>query len=227
MKILVVSGHEDSVGASSNGFKEEVLTETLSEKVAAILKANGVDAEEADYNLYRYLLKNGVTSEIKSYDYILEIHFNAGGGTGSEVFIHSGEPKKVALELMNGLSKFYKVRGTDGVKYGNFLILNRVQKNIALLEVAFIDSKEDMTTFIKYQNEIAEGIAVSLMKGLDYEPAPPKQDKINGPYETDNSRLWFRAIAGSYLTRAEAMKEVNRLKAEGRKAWLQAVNISK
>ena len=61
----------------------------------------------------------------------------------------------------------------------------------------------------------------------DLPKSEPVSDPINGPYETENSRLWFRAIAGSYLTRDEAMKEVERLKAEGRNAWLQAVHIDK
>ena len=62
MKILIVSGHEDTEGAIANGLHETALTETLSHKIVDVLVKQGHAATEADYNLYAYLDKNGVTA---------------------------------------------------------------------------------------------------------------------------------------------------------------------
>lgn len=52
------------------------------------------------------------------------------------------------------------------------------------------------------------------------------QDPLNGPYEVDSSKLWFRAVAGSHETRGAAEAEVQKLIKDGYKsAWLQAVYL--
>lgn len=60
-------------------------------------------------------------------------------------------------------------------------------------------------------------------------PDPPPeapQDHLNGPYEADGIKLWFRSVAGSYDTRRAAENTVEKLKAEGYTyAWLQAVTV--
>lgn len=64
--------------------------------------------------------------------------------------------------------------------------------------------------------------------------APPKpvepqvkEDRINGPFVNDDGEtLYFRAIAGSYLTRAEAEETIKKLIDYGfGSSWLQAVYI--
>lgn len=54
----------------------------------------------------------------------------------------------------------------------------------------------------------------------------PVQDPLNGPYVTPKGeRLYFRAISGSYHTRQEALADIEKMKAEGKSAWLQAVYL--
>lgn len=237
MKFLIVSGHEDSIGARSGGLLEEVMTQVLADKVTAILKEYGHDATEADFNLYRKLKAEGPTAELLNYDYILEIHFNAGGGTGSEIFVPEGT-KDLTVEraIMKRLGKWYKLRDNatpaDGVKVGGqFLILNKLagKQPISLLEVAFIDSKADMAIYTANVDAIAKDIALGLLEGFGQpttKPAP-KQDRFNGPYVNDNGeRLWFRAFAGSFQTRQEAQAVVNALKKSGYPgAWLMAAFV--
>lgn len=54
-----------------------------------------------------------------------------------------------------------------------------------------------------------------------------QQDPVNGPYINEKGeRLWFRAIAGSYPTRNQAMDEIKKMKDHGNeRAWLQAVYV--
>lgn len=55
---------------------------------------------------------------------------------------------------------------------------------------------------------------------------PVAQDPVNGPYyDEDQGRLWFRAIAGSFETREEAIKAIENLKKDYPNAWLQATYV--
>lgn len=57
-------------------------------------------------------------------------------------------------------------------------------------------------------------------------PKEPSPDRLNGPYEINGTKLWFRSIAGSYETRGEAEATVKALKTKGYQfAWLQAVEL--
>lgn len=53
-------------------------------------------------------------------------------------------------------------------------------------------------------------------------------DRKNGPWQDETSRLWFRAVGGSFLTRAEAEAEIKKMENAGIKgAWIQAVVLDK
>ena len=235
MKITIVSGHQNTTGARSGIYLEEVMTEVLATKIADVLKAYGHDAIEADYNLYDHLEKNGATPSILANDYILEVHFNAGGGTGSEIFVPAGASRTVERAIMKRLGKWFKLRDdatpVDGVKEGRFLILSKLagKQPVALLEVAFIDSKSDMATYTANIDAIAKDIALGILEGHGLPTTQPgaQQDRYNGPYVNEaGEKLWFRAFAGSYQTRQEAQATVDALKKSGYPgAWLMAAFV--
>lgn len=236
MKFLIVSGHENSIGARSGGLLEEVMTQVLADKVTAVLKEYGHDATEAKFNLFRKLEAEGPTAELLAYDYILEIHFNAGGGTGSEIFVAPGtKATDVERAIMKRLGKWFKLRDdakpVDGVKEGRFLILSKLagKQPVSLLEVAFIDSKADMAIYTANIDAIAKDIALGILEGHGLPTTRPgaQQDRYNGPYVNEaGEKLWFRAFAGSFQTRQEAQAAVDALKKSGYPgAWLMAAFV--
>ena len=228
MKFLIPAGHERTTGAVSGNLIEEVLTEQLAEKIVRVLKVQGHEAVEPDFNLFDEVSKPTFAEYAKSFDYVLEIHFNAynGQANGTEIYVADGITSiSVEKAIMQRLSKFFKLRDTDGVKTQRFKTLMNLKgkADIALLEVCFIDNKSDMAIYLKNIDKIAQEIAYGILDGFG---VPIKtQDPVNGPYKADGKRLWFRAIAGSYTTRAEAAKEVEALKKLGKPAWLQALYI--
>ena len=92
-------------------------------------------------------------------DIYVSIHFNAGGGQGTEVFAISKEGKEIAQRVVEEIAALGHVN--RGVKDGSWLyVLKNTKMPAILVEGAFVDSKEDMEKFN------SERIANAIVKGL-------------------------------------------------------------
>ena len=177
MKFLIIAGHQGTTGAVSGKLVEETLTKVLADKVVKHLTDQGHQAEEAVFNMFDYLQKYGVTADLLSYDYIMEIHFNATiGGSGAEIFVAVGETKiSVEKAVMQRLKNWFRLRDdkspADGVKENvpGYYILKALagKQEASLLEVAFIDNPAEMAIFMANQDEIAKDIAHGLLEGFE------------------------------------------------------------
>lgn len=176
MKILLISGHgaTDS-GAVGNGYKEADLTRELVNMIAVRLRDF---ATVTVYNQARNAFvdcKYGIFNA-RGYDYVLEVHFNAsnGSGHGTECYVTTLE-KGIGVEqkIMKNMGKYFRLRDNDsifdGVKRTNFLVIKTCKKrgmSGALLEVCFIDNKNDMTVYQANKNRIADGIVSGIADGF-------------------------------------------------------------
>lgn len=124
---------------------------------------------------------------------MLEIHFNAGGGTGSEIYVTDSE-KGITVEesILNNLcgTTGYTNRG---VKRKNFRVIQRIKSqgiSSALLEVCFIDSEMDIATYQQKKDLIARAIANGIAEGFGLTtPAPEAPDALGSSVE-DNAIEW-------------------------------------
>ena len=169
MKILLIAGHgAGDSGAVGNGYKEADLTREVVKNVKSLLSSYAtVDIYPTSRSCYRDLV-NGVNQvNFANFDYVLEVHFNAGGGTGTEIYVTSRE-KAVDVEkaIVNNLSKYYKNRG---VKVTNFLVIDTAKSrgvSSALLEVCFIDSANDVKVYQNNKSVIAQAIVDGIVSGF-------------------------------------------------------------
>ena len=92
-------------------------------------------------------------------DLYVSIHFNAGGGHGTEVFAISKESKEIAKRVVDSIAALGYVN--RGVKDGSWLyVLKNTKMPAILVEGGFVDSKEDMEKFN------ADDIANAIVKGV-------------------------------------------------------------
>ena len=105
-------------------------------------------------------------------DLVVDIHFNAGGGTGFEVYRYSGGGTSLALaENINAEVK--KIMSSRGVKtkLGDngkdyFAIIRETDAPAVLCEGGFVDNKKD-ADFIKVNyKKLAEAYAAGILKTL-------------------------------------------------------------
>lgn len=185
MNILLLNGHgAGDSGATGCGYVEEKLTRELADLVENRLKKYAtvyrypkernafMDAENGTF-------KNHLPISYGSIGYALEIHFNAfkkdetkdGRKKGSEIYVTTRESGiTVEQAIMRGIGKYFPLRDNDnifdGVKRTNFLVIQTLKDNGvsgALLETCFIDDADDMDTYQKNKNAIADAIVNGIV----------------------------------------------------------------
>ena len=172
MKILLIAGHgQGDPGAVANGYKEADLTREIVKLLKSQLD-NYADVTIADTS--KNWLNNSM--DFSQYDYVLEIHLNAGvndkkgnnGTTGTEIYITTSEKTHgVETGIVKGISSIgFKNRG---VKRKNWTVISRAKKqgvSSALLEVCFIDDVDDMWLYQKKKTEVIKAIANGIINGF-------------------------------------------------------------
>lgn len=174
MKILLISGHGDGdPGASSKFGVEATETVVMVQKIKETLGNYAqVDLYPTNRNAFKDLGKGCCQVNFGDYDYVLEVHFNscvndlAGDGktTGTEIYVTTAE-KTVGVE-MKIVEKIAALGLKNrGVKRTNWRVIARAKASgtsSALLEVCFIDDKDDMQIYTAKKDQIAAAVATAI-----------------------------------------------------------------
>lgn len=166
---MLIAGHGDGdSGAVGNGYREDKLTREITALIADRLsRICNVTVGDTDRNWFEYLGKS--TYDFTGFNYVLEIHFNSGGGTGTEIYVTVSEKTTGAEEaIVKKISEAvgYKNRG---VKRKNFRVISRVKNqgvSSALLEVCFIDNASDMSVYAAEKDKIAAAVVSGIAEGF-------------------------------------------------------------
>lgn len=179
MKILLIAGHgQGDPGACANGYQEATLTREIVDLLA--IKLNNyadVTVFDTNKNMSKFLKSN--LYNFKNFDYVFEVHFNAGVGdtkgnfqtTGTEILVHTKECGTSVEELV--LKKIsllgFKNRGVK--KRSNLLNMNICKGNqgvsYALLETCFIDDLDDMSLYFKKKDNVIKAVADGIINGFN------------------------------------------------------------
>lgn len=172
LKIYVDAGHgyNDSnngyydPGAIGCGYQEADLNKELAGKVANILETKyGVDTYLNDDGGW-YKLR-AAEAKAQGCDYIVSIHFNAAGGSGSMSLIHEYNAMPWSWTLQDMVHP-HLIKGTSLTDLG------QRQQEVAILgggipavlcEVAFIDNSYDMSVYQSRKDIVAEEIAAGAV----------------------------------------------------------------
>ena len=188
MKILIICGHGNGDCGSfskigGKTYKESEITRDFGRRLYKKMKSNGIDTVlyDTSKNAYSELCKNSKSIIFKGYDIVLEIHVNssiindyAGNGknVGTEIFVPSlsyNTKNEYAQKIVKAVSDVgLKNRG---VKVGKFKVINTAYssgvKNAFLLELFFINDKDDLLLYQKNKTKIINNI-VSIFKNDNF-----------------------------------------------------------
>lgn len=181
-KLLLISGHGagDSGACATIGgktYKEFEETIVMVKKIKAALTEYDIDVSiyNTSKNAYEDLCR-GNKIDFTKYNYVLEVHFNAcvhdlkgnGKTSGTEILLPTRcTQKDTALEkriLKNIATLGLKNRG---IKTQQLLVINTASLQgtpSSLLEVCFIDDKDDMNVYAQNKEKIAKKIADAFIK---------------------------------------------------------------
>lgn len=217
-KVYIGVGHGGSdPGAVGNGLKEKNLTLAIALACRDELKRHGVLTKMSRTKDETDSVASKV-AECNKYnpDYALDIHINAGGGDGAEVFHYHGGGKGKTL-AKNILAETQKIgqnsRGTKIKKNASgsdyFGFIRSIHCPSVIVECAFIDTKKDISIIDTAAEQKAMGVAIAkgILKTLKIAYVEPVPEP---PVEEEIYRV--QTFAGS---KAGAEAEVEKLKAAG------------
>lgn len=224
-KILLISGH----GAGDPGATAKIGKKTYKEADETIIMVNKIKEQLSGYdvavelypterNAYEDAKAGTLKKDLGSYDYVLEIHFNAcvndlkGNGkvTGAEAYVTTYDSAQATEKEM--LSCLKKIGFTNrGVKSHNYTVINRAKTKGAdscLLEVCFIDDADDMKIYLNSKDAVAKAIANGIVKGQGLKKTTSKETKKKTKKKSDvvehtakdAAQENDKALAGAYTT---------------------------
>ncbi len=152
-KVYVGIGHGGSdSGAVGNGFLEKNLTLSIGKYCNERLKQYGIETKISRTSDIDSSINSKVAaSNAFKADVCMDIHINAGGGDGSEVYYSHVSPngKRLAQAIVDSMVKIgQNTRGiktkldTDGTDY--FGMIRMTDAPAVLVECAFIDNANDI-----------------------------------------------------------------------------------
>lgn len=170
-KILLVSGHTSGHNrCRATGVNEGDLNIELVQLIQPILsKYAAVTVYPCERDMYHDVRDGRCQVNFTDYDYIFEVHFNAGGGRGTSIQIHSNYKGGISVEqtVIDRVAAFgFRKRGTNGiVRRSDLLNMNIALRNgvdYALIEVCFYDSAADLAIYQPNKGKIAQAIATGI-----------------------------------------------------------------
>lgn len=215
-KVFIGVGHGGSdSGAVANNTKEKDLNLSIALACRDMLAKHGVEVK-----MSRTTDENDpLSEEIRecnafSADLAVDIHNNAGGGDGAEVFYHHGGGKGKTL-ADNILAEIVKVgqnsrgakirKNSSGKDYYGFI--RETSCPAVIVECAFVDNASDLKILASesQKKSMGEAIAKGILKTLGVE--------IQG------DRL-YRVQVGAYLLKSNAEDMQKKIKAVGFDAFI-------
>ena len=207
MKICVVAGHTSTgKGTGAVGYiNESTETRVVAKKVVEYLKQAGHTAVYGEINKSdNYLAEQVAIANKAKYDLVVQVHFNAGGGTGTETLYRSTTGKKYAEQINKKLSAMYKSRGAkhDINDVGRKLYwLSNTKAPAVLIETCFVDSKVDTDKYLSNKAYTAKLIAEGII-GQEIVEKPTE------PNITPSSDTLYRVVIGTCTKpNAEKLKQ--------------------
>lgn len=220
-KVYIGVGHGGSdPGAVGNGFKEKNLTLAIALACQDELARHGVltkmsrTEDETD----------SVSAKVKECnrfdpDLALDIHINAGGGDGAEVFhsIVGGTGKILANNILIEVKKIgQNSRGTKTKKNSSgsdyFGFIRSTNAPAVIVECAFIDNKTDIQ--IIDTNAEQEKMGVAIAKGI-LSTLGIAHKAQEAPQKAETTGKIYRVQVGAYSVKANAEAMQKKLKAAG------------
>lgn len=228
-RVFIAVGHGgDDPGAVANGFREKDLNLEIAKSCRDELARHGVTVKmdrETDVELSMSETVNLCNAFNPAL--ALDIHNNAGGGDGAEVFytIGGGTGKTMAVNILDEIVKIgQNSRGaktrknSSGGDYYGFIRMTNPPA--VIVECAFVDNITDMQIIdttaerVKMGQAIAKGVLKTL--GVSYKADIEKPVSV----PTQEFSEIYRVQVGAFRNKNYAEALMNELKEKGYKAFV-------
>lgn len=191
MNICISIGHGKSAkggydsGALGGNYQEFKIGREIGKYIGEVFKGYNCTADVINYDATLYLTERIAHVNKHGYDLAIEIHLNAAGGTGSEVYYKhkSASGKKLAGAISKSIANTFgirdrgakvKINSANGTDYFGFVRSCKCES--LLIETVFIDTASDRkhVETAAGQRQCAEAIvkAIANFYGIKKKSAP-------------------------------------------------------
>lgn len=192
MKICISIGHGKSArggydsGALGGNYQEFKIGREIGKYIGEIFKGYDCKADVINYDATLYLTERIAHVNKHGYDLAMEIHLNAAGGTGSEVYYKhkSSTGKKLAGTISKSIANTFgirdrgakvKINPSNGTDYFGFVRSCKCES--LLIETVFIDTASDRkhVETAAGQKQCAEAIVKAIADFYGIKKSPLRQ----------------------------------------------------
>lgn len=165
-RVYVDAGHGGwDPGAIGSGYRECDLTAELAKKVSSYLQSNYGVASYTNLSGNDYKLRH---PEAKAMDcsVFVSIHFNAGGASAPESYVHSQNSAAGSKDLQSSIHPRLVSAlglGDRGQKDAWFAVVSGPLPSV-LLEICFIDNPDAMSRYQSRKDAVAQAIAQGIVQ---------------------------------------------------------------
>ncbi len=235
-KVYLSAGHGGGdPGAVGNGLKEKDLNLSITLACRDVLEWHGVSVKMSRTTDKEVTWQQEV-NECNAYgpDLAVNIHNNAGGGDGAEVFHHygGGKGKTLANNILAEVvaigqnSRGAKTKRTSsGADY--YYFIREISAPSVIVECAFIDHAQDIKILDTAAEQKAMGVAIAkgILKtlGIAYKGEAAKEETPAQSAQKPESGKLYRCQCGAFRDKSNAENMVKKLKAAGFDAFIVEV----
>lgn len=219
-KVFLDPGHggTDSGAVGVNNVFEKDINLKVAKKVQALLEKQGLIVKlSRDTDKTMSLSERTSAANSWAADCFLSIHCNAFNGTakGVETFSYTTATNDLSVAVHSEVLKTNAYTVNRGTKTANFYVIKYTKMRSALIEMAFIDNKEDVSILNNRQDDLALGIAKGICRYLkiEYKPIAPPTPDPKPPIVDSNT--FYRVVCGSFNNKVYAEEQIEELKAKG------------
>ena len=212
------SGGYDS-GAVSAGYQEFKLGRAIGKCIGEELSKYDCHVDVINYDADKNLSERIKYVNSKKYDLNMEIHLNAGGGTGPEVYYKNGnkQGKALAAAISKSIATTFglknrgaKTKVVNGKDY--FGCVREIKCQSFLVETVFIDTKgdRDKVIYASGQQQCAKAIATAVANyyGLKLKNNPTPTPAPTPSNKKSNTEIAKEVIAGKWGNGAERKQKL-------------------
>ena len=188
--LYVICGHGNGdPGSSGGGYTEADLVRRLAKRMRAI-GGSSVDVLDTSKNWYAQGLVNSALKNRVGRNPVIELHMDAANGKarGGHVIIDADLSADASDKaLASYIAGKFPGRSEKLVKRNNLANLNRAQAqgiDYRLLEVCFIDNKQDREALLADMDEVAAGILAAF--GI-----AAKGASVGGKWKKNSKGWWY------------------------------------
>lgn len=247
MNICISIGHGKSAkggydsGALGGNYQEFKIGREIGKYIGEVFKGYACTADVINYDATLYLTDRIAYVNKHGYDLAIEIHLNASGGTGSEVYYkhQSATGKKLAAAISKSIANTFgirdrgakvKINPSNGTDYFGFVRSCKCES--LLIETVFIDTASDRkhVETAAGQRQCAEAIvsAIANFYGIKKKSAPAVKPSEGKPTTVKAGNIvkikGNRYATGQRIPMWVKLKKHTVKSVNGEKALLKEIN---